>query len=81
MNELPPWFNYLGEADRDYGWQMWSSGGAPTSPVMDTVEDLARWLADHGPTAFGGIKATYDQWLEIISVQRPKRPTAHVPGG
>lgn len=37
--------------------------GTPISPVFATVEELARWLADTGASAFGGMTATYEQWL------------------
>lgn len=40
--------------------------GTPISPVMDTPEKLARWLADNGASAFGGMTATYEQWLATI---------------
>jgi hypothetical protein len=39
--------------------------GTPISPVMPTPEALARWLADHGASAFGAMTATYKQWLGI----------------
>ena len=39
--------------------------GTPISPVMDTPENLARWLADNGAPAFGSMTATYEQWLPI----------------
>jgi hypothetical protein len=31
--------------------------------VFWTIEELARWLADHNASAFGGSTATYEQWL------------------
>jgi len=40
--------------------------GTPISPVMDSLETLARWLADNGASAFGEMTATYEQWLKII---------------
>ena len=40
--------------------------GTPISPVMDTPEHLARWLADNKASAFGGQTATYEQWLGMI---------------
>lgn len=40
--------------------------GTPISPVMDSPEKLARWLADHEASAFGGQTATYEQWLGMI---------------
>lgn len=42
------------------------SEGTPISPVMKTPEELARWLADNGASAFGSMTATYDQWLATI---------------
>jgi hypothetical protein len=41
-----------------------TSEGTPISPVMETPEQLARWLADNGASAFGDMTATYEQWLE-----------------
>ncbi len=43
-----------------------TSEGTPISPVMATPEELARWLADNGASAFGNMTATYDQWLATI---------------
>lgn len=50
------------------GWQMWetTSEGSPISPVCDTPEQLARWLASAGASAFGSDTATYEQWLAMI---------------
>ena len=47
------------------GWQMWetTSEGSPMSPVFATPEELARWLADTGASAFGRQGATYEEWL------------------
>lgn len=52
------------------GWQMWetTSEGSPISPVFATPEELARWLANTGASAFGSDTATYDQWLKMIGV-------------
>lgn len=41
--------------------------GTPISPVMATAEELARWLADNGASAFGDLTATYEQWLATIT--------------
>ena len=41
------------------------SEGTPISPVMETPEALARWLADNEASAFGNMTATYEQWLPI----------------
>jgi hypothetical protein len=51
-----------------YGWQMWEtvSEGSPISPVCDSPEELARWLADSGASSFGSMTATYEQWLGMI---------------
>lgn len=40
--------------------------GTPISPVMATAEELAQWLADSNANAFGGMTATYKQWLAMI---------------
>jgi len=50
------------------GWQIWEtvSEGSPISPVFDTPEKLARWLADTGASAFGYETATYEQWMCMI---------------
>jgi len=41
------------------------SEGTPISPVMETLEALARWLADNGASAFGDMTASYESWLEV----------------
>lgn len=43
-----------------------TSEGTPISPVMETPERLARWLADNGASAFGSMTATYAQWMATI---------------
>jgi hypothetical protein len=55
------------EGERD-GWQMYEdvSEGTPISPVFNTPEELARWLANAGASAFAGMTATYEQWLAMI---------------
>jgi hypothetical protein len=40
-----------------------TSEGTPISPAFATIEELARWLADTGASAFGDMTATYEQWL------------------
>lgn len=40
-----------------------TSEGTPISPAFETPEKLARWLADNKASAFGGMTATYEQWL------------------
>jgi len=62
-NVMPDW----PEAERTH-YQMYesTSEGTPISPVMETPEDLARWLADNNASAFAGVGATYEQWLATI---------------
>lgn len=43
-----------------------TSEGTPISPVMETPEELARWLADNGASAFGHDTADYESWLATI---------------
>ena len=49
-------------------YQMYESTteGTPISPVMETPEALAHWLADNNASAGPYATATYDQWLAII---------------
>jgi len=42
-----------------------TSEGTPISPVMETPEALAHWLADNGASSFGSDTATYEQWLRV----------------
>lgn len=44
--------------------------GTPISPVMETPEELAQWLADNEASAFGHMAATYEQWLAAIRAGR-----------
>lgn len=44
-----------------------TSEGTPISPVMETPEALARWLADTGASAFGSMTAPYDHWLSVCN--------------
>lgn len=55
------------EAERTH-YQMYESvtEGTPISPVMETPEVLARWLADNKASAGPYATATYDQWLAMI---------------
>ncbi len=39
--------------------------GTPISPAFATPEELARWLADNGASAFGKQTASYDAWLTV----------------
>lgn len=42
-----------------------TSEGTPISPVFATPEEVARWCADNGASAFGGDTAPYEWWLKI----------------
>lgn len=44
-----------------------TSEGTPISPAFATPEELARWLADTGASAFGSLTATYQDWLSVIA--------------
>lgn len=41
--------------------------GTPISPVCDSPESLAQWLADNMGDAGAGGTATYEQWLYMIN--------------
>ncbi len=47
-----------------------TSEGTPISPVMETPEELARWLSDNGASAFAGQTASYEAWLRVASGAR-----------
>lgn len=42
-----------------------TSEGTPISPAFTTPEELARYCADNGVSAFGRDTATYEQWLNV----------------
>ena len=42
-----------------------TSEGTPISPAFETPEELARWLADTGASAFGSSTASYEGWLRV----------------
>jgi hypothetical protein len=50
------------------GFQMWetTSDGSPISPVFETPEELAKWLADTGTSSFGYKTESYETWLKFI---------------
>ncbi len=60
IDVMPQW-----EEEEKTHFQMYedTSEGTPISPVMPSIELLAKWLADNGASAFAGMTATYDQWL------------------
>jgi hypothetical protein len=39
--------------------------GTPLSPVMDSPEALAQWLADNKASAFADHPASYEAWLKV----------------
>ena len=53
--------------------------GTPISPAFETPEELARWLADNEASAFGGMTATYEQWLAVA--RGGWAPSAVIAGG
>lgn len=61
---MPDW----PEAERTH-LQMYedTTEGTPISPVMDSPELLAAWLADTGASAFGGMGASYEGWLRVCN--------------
>lgn len=42
-----------------------TSEGTPISPVFATPEEVARWCADNGASAFADMTASYEQWLAV----------------
>lgn len=44
-----------------------TSEGTPISPAFATPEELARWLADTGASAFGDSTASYEGWLRVAN--------------
>lgn len=80
LDSVPSWLDKTFVEPR-YGWQMWetTSEGSPISPVCESPEALARWLAENGASAFGRDTASYETWLAMI--RRGSAPTAAVVGG
>lgn len=67
-DQLPSYYREGTPSGHEWGWQMWEdvSEGSPISPVCDTPEELARWLAQNGASSFGSRTASYEQWLAMI---------------
>ncbi len=42
-----------------------TSEGTPISPVMETPEELAKWLYDNNAPAFAYDTASYEEWLAM----------------
>ena len=49
------------------GYQLWgtTTEGEPRSPVFKTLEELCAWCAEND-TVFADIKATKEQWKEML---------------
>ena len=64
------------------GYQLWEavSEGSPISPVCETPEALAHWLADNKASSFGDSTASYETWLNMI-VGPGWAPSAVMVGG
>jgi hypothetical protein len=60
--DMPQWT----EAEATH-FQMYENitEGTPMSPVMDSPEALAQWLADTKANAFAGHPASYKAWLKV----------------
>lgn len=63
-NYMPYW----SEEERTH-YQMYEvvTEGTPMSPICETPEELAQWLADNKASAFGRQTATYAEWLKMIN--------------
>ncbi len=62
---MPDWPD---ESRTHYQMYESTSEGTPISPVMETLEELARWLADNGANTFASMTATYEEWLTVCQV-------------
>jgi len=56
-----------------------TSEGTPISPLFETPEELAGWLADNDASAFADIGAGYEDWLRVAEGLRA--PSAIFVGG
>ncbi len=65
---MPEWT----EAERTH-FMMYetTSEGTPISPVMESPEALAKWLADNDANSGAGRTANYEQWLKVCNGARP----------
>ena len=61
-----PDFSHVPEDQMGYCLYETTSEGTPKTPVFRTLEEVARWAADHGVSAFGNHTATYEQWLATV---------------
>ena len=73
LNDAPPYYgcsimpDWSPAVRTHYQMHETTSEGTPISPIMETPEALARWLADNNASAFAGMGATYEQWLATIT--------------
>lgn len=69
FDEEPPMMPNWPEEERTH-FQMYedTSEGTPISPVMASIEELARWLADTGASAFADMPASYEAWLRTCQI-------------
>lgn len=76
MDVMPDW----PESERTH-YQMYedTTEGTPISPVMESPEALARWLADNNASAFAGMTASYEAWLTVC--RGAGAPSAIMVGG
>ena len=61
-NYMPSWPE---EEKTHYMMYENTSEGTPISPAFGAPEELARWLADTGASAFGRETASYEAWLRV----------------
>lgn len=64
----PDWRKYFKvDPPEGDGYQLWetTTEGAPVSPVFKTPEELAEWCEENA-TVFANIRATKEEWLEMI---------------
>ncbi len=49
------------------GFQLWetTSEGSPVSPVFKTLDELCEWCEENA-TTFGSMKATKEQWRQML---------------
>ena len=52
------------------------SEGTPISPVMETPEELAKWLSENNASAFGSMMANYEEWL--CTIKRGGAPSMYI---
>lgn len=62
-----PDFSEVPEEEMGYCLYETTSEGTPKTPVFDTVEEVARWAADHHVTSFASRTATYEEWLTALT--------------